>query len=143
MLDKIKHILEKHSFKTGDFADIRLQKGCGTLITIQNGRPEQINYEKEIGVGIRALIDGGWGFVSVVSFDLTKIEEALQKAIKIARATAKKTTEKGMMIEDFAVVGKHKVNYKKNPRDISIEQKYEVVQEYEKVTREYSDKVVS
>lgn len=143
MLDKIKQILEKHSFKTGDFADIRLQKGYGTLITIQNGRPEQINYEKEIGVGIRALIDGGWGFVSVVSFDLTEIEEALQKAIKIARATAKKTTEKGMMIEDFAVVGKHKVNYKKNPRDISIEQKYEVVQEYEKVTREYSDKIVS
>jgi len=143
MLDKVKQILEKYNFNKGDFADIRLQKGSGTLITIQNGRPEQINFEKEIGVGVRALIDGGWGFVSTVGFNLTEIEAALQNAMKIAKATAKKTTEKGKMIEDYAVVGKHEVKYKNDPRNISIEQKYAIVQEYEKVTREYSDKIVS
>ena len=56
MLDKIKKILGKHSFKKGDFADIRLQKGSGTLITIQNGRPEQINYEKEITSPLKGML---------------------------------------------------------------------------------------
>ncbi len=143
MLDKVKQILEKYNFKKNDFADIRLQKGSGTLITIQNGRPEQINYEKEIGVGVRALIDGGWGFVSTVGFNLAEIAKALQNAIKIAQATAKKTTEKGKMVEDYSVVGEHLIKYKNDPRNISIEQKYEIVLEYEKVTREYSDKIVS
>jgi len=143
MIDKLVKIIDTLTLKKGDFVDIRLQKGSGILVTIQNGRPDQINYEVEKGVGIRALIDGGWGFVSNVGFDLIKIEVSLQKAIKLATATAKKTKEKGVMPEDFAVEGKHTVKYKINPRNISIEEKYKIVEEYEKVTREYSDRIVS
>ncbi|NHJ47896.1 MAG: TldD/PmbA family protein [Asgard group archaeon] len=143
MIDKLEKILSEVILRKGDFIDIRLQKGSGILATIQNGRPEQINYEIEKGVGVRALIDGGWGFVSLVGFDLEKIKNAVQKTIKIARATAKKTTEKGVMPEDYVFVGKHKAEFRKDPRDVSIEEKYSIVEEYEKVTREYSDRIVS
>ncbi|MGC9778573.1 MAG: TldD/PmbA family protein [Candidatus Heimdallarchaeota archaeon] len=143
MLNKLQKIIEAAELKQGDFVDIRLQKGYGTLITIQNGRPEQINFEKEIGSGVRALIDGGWGFVSIVGFNLDEIKVSLNRAIKIAKATAKKTKEKGSMPDDYSVEGSYKAKFKINPQDISIADKYKIVEEYEKVTREYSEKIVS
>ena len=143
MIDKAQKILEKITFKKGDFADIRIQKGYGSSITIQNGRPEQINYDKDMGVGIRALIDGAWGFVSIVGFNVDEIEKALNKAMKIAKATAVKTKEKGVMPDEFVFEGIYEVKFKRDPRDISIEEKYAVVEEFEKTTRTYSDKIVS
>ncbi|NHJ86224.1 MAG: TldD/PmbA family protein [Asgard group archaeon] len=143
MIDKLEKIINSIEVKKGDFVDIRLQKGSGILITIQNGRPEQINYELEKGVGVRALIDGGWGFVSTVGFNLDDIEKTMKKAIKIATATAKKTQEKGMMPDDFVVEGIHQAKFKINPQDISIEEKYKVVEEYERIVREYSERIVS
>ena len=143
MIDKAQKILEKVSFNKGDFADIRIQKGYGSSITIQNGRPEQINYDKDMGVGIRALIDGGWGFVSIVGFNVDEIEKALSKAMKIAQATAAKTKEKGIMPEEFVFEGTYEVKFDKDPRDISIEEKYTIVEEFEKITRTFSDKIVS
>ncbi|NHJ87864.1 MAG: hypothetical protein FK734_20545, partial [Asgard group archaeon] len=143
MIDKLQKILDKSVFKNSDFADIRLEKGHGTLITIQNGRPEQINYETEIGVGIRALIDGGWGFVSLVGSNIEEIEKSLQKAIKIAAVTSKRIKEKGVMLEDYVVEGKYEAQFKIDPRDISIEEKYKVVEELEKITREHSEQIVS
>ncbi|HUU78908.1 MAG TPA: TldD/PmbA family protein [candidate division Zixibacteria bacterium] len=143
MIDKVQHILEKVDFKKGDFADIRVQKGYGTSITIQNGRPEQINFDKDMGVGIRALINGGWGFVSMVGFDVIEIEKALKKAIKIAETTAKKIENKGVMPEEYSVQGTYEVKFKIDPRNIAIEDKYTLVEEFEKTTRTYSDKIVS
>jgi TldD protein len=143
MIDKLEKILSTIVLRKGDFVDIRLQKGSGVLATIQNGRPEQINYEIEKGVGIRALINGGWGFISLVGFNLDKIKEAVQSTIKMARATAKKTKEKGVMPEEYVFEGTHKATFNIDPRNISIEEKYAVVEEYEKVTREYSDRIVS
>jgi TldD protein len=143
MIDKLEKIIGGISLKKGDFIDIRLQKGHGVLITIQNGRPEQINYEIEKGVGVRALIDGGWGFVSLVGFSIDEIKDAVNKTIKIAKSTAKKTKEKGMMPEKYVFEGKHCAKFIKDPRNISIEEKYAIVEEYEKSTREYSDRIVS
>ncbi|MBN1330768.1 MAG: TldD/PmbA family protein [Candidatus Heimdallarchaeota archaeon] len=143
MIDKLEKIINSIEIKKGDFVDIRLQKGSGVLITIQNGRPEQINYEVEKGVGVRALINGGWGFVSTVGFNLEEIEKTLKKAMRIASATAKKTQDKGIMPEDYVVEGKYQVEFKINPQDISIEEKYKVVEEYERIIREYSDRIVS
>ena len=143
MIEKLERILNEISLKKGDFVDIRLQKGHGILVTIQNGRPEQINYELEMGVGIRALIDGGWGFVSVVGFNLEEIKEAVNRTLKLAKSTAKKTKEKGVMPEDYVFEGKHQAKFIKDPRNVSIEEKYAIVEEYEKATREYSDRIVS
>ncbi|MFW9922095.1 MAG: TldD/PmbA family protein [Candidatus Thorarchaeota archaeon] len=143
MLDKAQQILEKFPLKKGDFADIRIQKGFGTSIAIQNGRPEQINFENDVGVGIRVLVDGGWAFISIAGIDFEKIEIGLKKAIRIAEATAKRTKEKGKITDEYVFSGKHEVHFKKNPADIPIEQKYEVVAEFEKAARTYSDKIVS
>ena len=143
MIDKVQKILEKFNFKKGDFADIRIEKGYGTSITIQNGRPEQISHDSDIGVGIRALIDGGWGFVSLVGNDLEQIEKALQKAIKIAQVTSTKCKEKGLITDEYVFEGSYVVKFDKDPRDIPLEQKYKIVEEFEKTTRTYSDKIVS
>lgn len=135
--------LNKFDLGKGDFADIRVYEGYGTLIAIQNNRPDKIHHGKEIGVGIRALIDGGWGFVSIAGKEPKRIEEALDRAIRIATITSERIKEKGKMPEDYAVEGKHKVKYKIDPRNIPLDAKYNIVKEFERVTREYSERIVS
>ncbi|MHA1125236.1 MAG: TldD/PmbA family protein [Candidatus Heimdallarchaeota archaeon] len=143
MIDVCIKILDKFELKKGDFADIRFQKGFGSQLAIQNGRPEKVNYEYDEGVGIRALIDGGWGFVSIVGSKPDEIEKALQKAIKIAKATSKRVKEKGVMPEEFCVEGKYIAEYEIDPREIPLETKFKIVQDFEKSTREYSERIVS
>jgi TldD protein len=143
MLDKLEAILEEVTLKKGDFADIRLFEGYGSTIVIRNGRPEQIHHENDLGVGIRALINGGWGFVSIVGKKKGEIRKALQKAIKIAGATAKRTKEPGVMPDDYATEGSYQVKYKNDPRNVPLETKYHIVEQFEKSTREYSSQIVA
>jgi TldD protein len=143
MMDKIQEIMNDISFSKGEFMDIRFYKGTGTLISLHNGRPSKIHCGDEIGVGIRSLIDGGWGFVSIVGNDKNRIEKAAIKARKIARATSKKVKEKGMIPEEFVFEGTHNVSLEIDPRDITLETKYNVIESLEKVTRTYSDRIVS
>ena len=143
MIDKLEKLLDKVRLNRGDFIDIRWEQGEGLATTIQNRRPEQITFQAEEGVGIRALIDGGWGFVSVIGSKEHKIEKGIEMAMKIAAATAKKTKEKGVIPEEYVFEGSHKMKFREDPRDISIEEKYAVIENFERVTREYSEKIVA
>jgi len=143
VIDKLEALIDKVALKKGDFIDIRLERGEGLAVTIQNGRPEQIKYQIEEGVGIRALIDGGWGFISIIGNQIQDIKKGLQKAMKMAAATAQKTTEKGAMPEEFVFEGIHKAKFREDPRDISLEEKYAVIAEFERVTRDYSERIVA
>ncbi|MEA2070874.1 MAG: TldD/PmbA family protein [Asgard group archaeon] len=143
MIDFCRKILDDQIFSRGNFADIRLYTGYGLNISIQNGRPEKTRYEKDCGVAIRALINGSWGFVAEASHNKEVIANGLQKAIKIANAMSSKIKDKGQMPEEYCVKGKHKKSYKIDPRNIPIDIKYGLVEEFEKVTRKYSPKIVS
>lgn len=67
------------------FLELRYHDRRGRSVSVEDGRVESARTTRHAGVGVRALVDGAWGFAS--TSELTK--EALLRAVASARAAAK------------------------------------------------------
>jgi TldD protein len=109
-----------------DFYDVRVLKGNRTKILVDNGKLEEITEAPFQGAAIRALAGGAWGFVTTDRIDRLddKIEVARRIARKIDRLDDIKLGEapRGISI---------KIPSKKNPRDLSLEEKVKLLKEIE------------
>lgn len=67
------------------FLELRYHDRRGRSVAVEDGRVESARATRHAGVGVRALVDGAWGFAS--TSELSK--EALLRAVASARAAAK------------------------------------------------------
>ena len=59
------------------------------LFSVQKGRVEEASHRTRAGVGVRALVDGAWGFASTSTPERAAIRNAVEQAIESARALAR------------------------------------------------------
>ncbi len=105
-----------------DFFDTRIIEGTTTSIVLDNGKIEQISVNFTKGAAVRALKGGSWGFTSADGdFD---IEKAIRSASELALSMNEKSPKEKVEMKEIAnpvVTNPPKV--KKNPLDISLEEK--------------------
>jgi TldD protein len=70
------------------YADIRILYTEREDILIRNGQIAEMDLSEDIGLGIRVLVDGAWGFASSAKVDRDEIKQVADLAVKIARASA-------------------------------------------------------
>lgn len=85
MNKSISEILERVAQKSPAWAELRYHRRETQNIQVQKGMLKQLRSSVQSGVGIRALVDGAWGFSS--TSDLS--EKGLEKALKLAIECAK------------------------------------------------------
>ncbi len=118
--------LENRDFRYGD---IRFEDNRQESIEVKNGSVETISDSDSKGYAIR-IIDGGWGFAS--SSDLSKkgVINTIDRAQKIAKASAKASEE--INIKDIEVhQDTYTSPYKKDPFKVSLEEKLDILTEAE------------
>jgi len=77
----------KNKKNSADYVEIRAEKKETTTIHFQGANLEKINCSQQIGGNVRALVKGGWGFVSFNRFD--DLEEKVREAIEVASLIGK------------------------------------------------------
>jgi len=114
-----------------DFYDIRVLKSSGLAVFIDNGKIEEISNTCTQGIACRVLIKGSWGFAT--SDKPEEIKKVLSSATRLASRINLKSPRPGI---DLAVVDHPCIHdlpvVKKNPEDISIEEKVELFLEIQK-----------
>ena len=105
------------------YAEARAQRLTKTSLTLKEERVEAAKQGIESGVAIRVLVNGAWGFASVGSLDSQILEAAVSDACRMAKlaSTRLKTPIKlapAKVVEDRVVA-----KPKKNPSDITMEDK--------------------
>jgi len=123
-------VINRFSLKKEDFLDIRFFIGEGTTITIRNAASEQMSSEFDIGVGLRALVNGAWGFSTCKGFSQSELYKAMKAAIKVAKAVS--GVEKNFVPEGYIFEGEEPLKIKVDPREIALEEKVKVAVELEK-----------
>ncbi len=113
-----------------EFHDLRVIRGKGTRIVLDNGELDEISESFFEGAAIRALAGGSWGFVQTESLDDLPgdLERARRAAWRIA----------GDERLDLApsIPGKSaKVPVKKDPASLSLEEKVDLLREIEKAAK--------
>ncbi|HII05857.1 MAG TPA: TldD/PmbA family protein [Methanotrichaceae archaeon] len=109
-----------------EFNDLRVVRGKNTRIVLDNGELDEISESFFQGAAIRALFGGSWGFVQTESLDdlVGKLETAKKAARRIARNETLTLASSQPGIST-------KVPVKKDPSDLSLEEKVELIREIE------------
>lgn len=133
------------SVLTGDdFLELRLHDRRARAVLAEDGRVESARSSRHAGVGVRALIDGAWGFAS--TSELSK--EALQRAVQAARAAAReaaKTRREKVAPPASATFanGQHFTDAHEPLDSRSIDEKIELVLKTEAEARAASQRIAS
>jgi len=71
-----------------EYADIRLVANREQRIVVRNGVVETMTADESVGLGIRAVYQGAWGFASTRELTTAAADQAAAQAVQIARASA-------------------------------------------------------
>ncbi|MCK4458093.1 MAG: hypothetical protein KAW39_10190, partial [Thermoplasmata archaeon] len=141
LLDMLKKCLS--SF-TGDYAEMRFHERKSTYIRIAAGELEDASHLKNAGVGVRALVNGSWGFSSTNVLERSAIESSLHDAEKAAKVASQNRTEKVEGLADVKLaIGTFHPVVNDPIENHSLEEKMNLVMEAEKTAKDESKNVKS
>lgn len=69
------------------YADARIVSYRSQQITTEDMRVSGISDSEDMGMGIRVIVDGAWGFSSTYRLEKGTIESAVKRAVEIAKAS--------------------------------------------------------
>ena len=81
--------LDSARSRGAQYADVRIIHNREERIVVRNGVVETLSSDESVGLGIRALFDGSWGFASTRNLTVAAADRAAGQAVQIARASAR------------------------------------------------------
>jgi TldD protein len=106
-----------------EYVEVRAQFLSKTMLTLKEEKVEAAKEGIENGAALRVLVNGTWGFASVGAFTLETLTSALSDACKMAKAASLKLKTPIKLVEGKALEDKVLAKPRKNPSQISIEEK--------------------
>jgi TldD protein len=130
---RIEAVLRKQQ---ADYLEIRIEDREATYLQCQDGDVEEIRRTTERGGNVRALVKGGWGFVSFN--DLDRLEEYARLAVAQARAVGQ---ERSVLASVEPVVDLVSLHWIKSPVTVPLTEKKSLFEEYHQVMVSASSRV--
>ena len=126
-----------------DYIEVRGQNLFKTLLTTKDGTVESAKQGTENGVGIRVLNKGAWGFVSLAKLEAKILSEATSEAVRLAKAASSHIKSPIEFADVKVVEDKVKAISRKNPQDVSLEQKISDVLAMDNATLSFDNRIRS
>lgn len=120
--DEIETAVRGHN---ADYVELRIDDTAANRIVYRGKELEEIGRTRNFGGCARALVNGGWGFVSFN--EPTDLKARVAEAVAQARHVGK---EKSVLAPVAPVVDIVKADVKKDPRKISLARKKELMDGY-------------
>lgn len=137
MKNKIIELIETYK-KQCDYLEVRLEESESSHIEFSGKNLEQASKNIEKGGYVRALYKGGWGGASFN--DVNSLEEYIKKSIASAKIVGK--TESKFAIAPV-VKDTVKLKLKNDPRNVSFEEKINILSKYNDLVLNYSEVIKS
>jgi TldD protein len=141
--DTLTKIVDQGRSLGAEYVEIRAQNLFKTLLTTKDGTVEGAKEGTENGAGVRALVDGAWGFVSLGTLEPKLLTEAVDEAVRLAKAASLRVKSPVKLADAKTVEDRVVANSRKNPRDVSMEQKICDVLAMDKAVFGYDSRIKS
>ena len=76
-----------------DHADLRIHRITQEVIQLRDGDLETSVVDREVGLAVRVIVDGTWGFASHAELDAGVAADAARRAVAVARSLASLNAE--------------------------------------------------
>jgi TldD protein len=114
--------------KKADYIEIRLEESSSSRLAFRGRRLEEAGRTSSAGGNVRALVQGGWGFVSFN--DASRLDDHVSLAVEQARHVGK---EKSMFSAVTPVTDIVEAVFEKNPIGIPLSSKKRILEEYNRL----------
>jgi len=135
MKDLAHAILNLAEQRGASYCDMRFIDDRHRVLAVRNGKLAQADDSDSMGVGVRVLADGAWGFAATEDLSRKGVEAATEQAVRIARASAT-VKDKGVQL---APEGAHVADWSSpceiDPFTIPVEQNLELLRSIDRELR--------
>ena len=84
----IARALDTAAARGASYADARMVETSQERYSVRTGVVDVISNDESLGMGVRVVVDGAWGFASTNTMTAEAVDQAAALAIEIARASA-------------------------------------------------------
>jgi len=127
--------------KDADYVEVRVEESHITRIEFRGRSLEELSQSVSFGGNVRALVDGGRGFVSFNRLD--DLEKLVQQAIEQARLVSRVRQEKFRLAPVPRIVKTLPLEVKEDPRRISLDAKKSLLEDYNRQILSYGAEITS
>ncbi len=109
------------------YADCRVVHRERQYLSIKNDVVEDANTGEDLGLGIRVIADGAWGFASTNDLCERAIAHCVGRAVKLARAAADVRNKPVRLVEEPAHVDDWSRPYRIDPFEVDVGKKLDIL----------------
>jgi TldD protein len=117
------------------YADARIVDERQRALSTKNGKLGHASVSESLGIGIRVIADGAWGFAAIDELNRESVEATASRAVEIARASARVTAHELRLAPEKPVQADWTAEYKIDPFTTSVEQNLELLLNIDKELR--------
>ncbi len=107
--------------------EARLVSDIEENFQVKNGAPVAALQSATEGLGVRAIVDGAWGFAAVQELSNDGAERAATQAVEIARASAGVIKEPVKLADAPVVEGTYVTPHETDPIEVPVERKIDLL----------------
>src|SRR6202050_2490305 len=109
------------------YADVRVVAQRSRALTTKNGKVGTASDSESVGMSVRAIVDGAWGFAASADLGRGAVEATAARAVEIARSSARVKREDVQLAAEKPVAAEWSTPYKVDPFTVSVEQNIELL----------------
>src|SRR5450432_1525071 len=113
--------LNTASLRGATHADARVVDDRTRALSTKNGKVGSASVSESLGIGIRVIADGAWGFAASDDLSRPAVEAAAARAVEIAKASARVKRENIRLAAEKPAVAEWTTPYKIDPFSTSVE----------------------
>jgi TldD protein len=138
MKDKLKESIDWLRSKGVDYADCRYVRRARENIRVTDGTVDTLARDLDVGVGIRVLADGSWGFAATAVLSSADLKKTANKALQIAKASATTKRTPVRLADQKPFVDHYRSTCKKDPFAVSVNDKLALLMKVDSALRKSS-----
>lgn len=122
MKDVASWVLNTAALRGASYADARIVDERSRALSTKNGKVSSASDSESLGVGIRVIADGAWGFAAADDLSRPAVEAAAARAVDIARSSARVKQHDVTLAPEKPATADWTTPCKIDPFSISVEQ---------------------
>jgi TldD protein len=127
MKDVLSWALDLATRKGASYVDARVVDDRSRSLATKNGKVGHASDAESLGIGIRVIADGAWGFAAADDLGRSAVESAAARAFAIAKASAAVKKEDVRLAPEKAVTAEWSTPFRIDPFTISVEQNLDLL----------------
>jgi len=109
------------------YADVRVVDDRSRALATKNGKISHASDGESLGIGIRVLADGAWGFAASDDLSRAAVEATAARAVAIAKASARVKQQDVRLAPEKPVTAEWTTPYQIEPFTISVDQNIDLL----------------